>query len=52
MHCPVIRPELVAEMQEIEVSMVSAFWPMTPYADALAAIYAVLDGVTLHGEGV
>jgi hypothetical protein len=43
-HCPVIRPELVAELQEIEVGVMATCWTMTPNADALAFVYALLNG--------
>jgi hypothetical protein len=51
-HCPVIRAELVAELQEIEIGVVLAARIVAIDADALAFVYAVLDGVALHGEGV
>jgi hypothetical protein len=51
-HCPVIRPELVAELQEIETRVMAACRTMAVNRDALAFVYAVLDGVALHGEGV
>jgi hypothetical protein len=47
----VIRPELVAELQEVEHRAVMTAGIVAVDADALAFVYAVLDGVALHGEG-